>query len=126
MITSFHFDYDVARKKYILREDIRHYSKRYKKWVFLPEDMESDGASGPASDIVSLGWWVHDRLCDTGRWADGAACSAWQRSTVLYDILREEGRWFRARTWWAATLLHEGWLSLRGGRRFSTPRINLL
>jgi hypothetical protein len=125
-MTKFRFDYDVKRGRYILAEDCKYYSHRYRKWVYLPQGMESDGASGPASDIVSLGWWVHDRLCDTGRWADGAACSAWQRSTVLHDILREEGRWFRARSWWAATLLHEGWLAVRGGRRFSTQRVSLL
>ncbi len=94
---------------YVLLAPLKYFSPRYKKWVSVPAGYESDGASGPAQDISSVSWWIHDMLCDRELWADGSPCTGLQRSTVLHDILLEEGRWFRARTWWAATLLHEGW-----------------
>ncbi|MEJ1409387.1 MAG: hypothetical protein RPU60_04100 [Candidatus Sedimenticola sp. (ex Thyasira tokunagai)] len=67
----------------------------------------SDGASG-AMDIRSLGWWVHDMLCDRGTWDDGTPCTNWEASTVLADILRDEGRWARSLYWWGATWLLGG------------------
>jgi hypothetical protein len=84
---------------------IEYFSPRYRKTVIVPIGYESDGASGPAVDVWSEAWWIHDRLCDTGRWADGSIATNWQASTVLADILHYEGRWFRARTWWIATWL---------------------
>ena len=69
--------------------------------------MRSDGATG-AFDLNSKSWWVHDRLCNTGLFDDGSKCSNLQASTIIYDILKNEGRWFRARTWFAATLLFGG------------------
>ena len=106
-----HFpDGDVC---YILLAPIKYYSVRYMRWVCIPAGYESDGASGPAQDVCSVSWWVHDYMCETQRWADGVYCSGWQRSTVLRDILLEEGRWFRAHTWWAATFGNECWVSLR-------------
>ena len=105
-----HFpDGDVC---YMLLAPIKYYSPRYKKSSSLPAGYESDGASG-AQDVCSVSWWVHDYMCDTERWADGSPCTGLQRSTVLHDILREEGRWFRARSWWLATMGRECWVSLR-------------
>ena len=88
--------------QYELREDINYYSERYDKSVFCKKGDESDGATG-AFDIRSSAWWVHDQLCETGRFADGTKCTNWQASTICSDILKSEGRWFRARTWFAAT-----------------------
>lgn len=104
--------YHVTERGYVLDAPVTYYSPRYRKSITCPAVMWSDGASGPAVDVASLAWWVHDRVCETGTWDDGTACTPWQRSTVLADILRSEGRWFRARTWWAATLVWDGWREL--------------
>ena len=95
-------------KKYTLCERIEYFSKRYEKWVIVPAGFRSDGASGPAVDIWSNAWWVHDRLCDCGHFADFSICTNWQASTILSDILWSEGRWFRAIYWWPATFLAGG------------------
>lgn len=100
------------RGGYELVAPIRYWSPRYRKWITLPAGMVSDGASGPAEDLASLGWWVHDRLCETLAWDDGTACTAWQRSAVLHDILWSEGRRVRACTWWLATGVWESWRDL--------------
>jgi len=92
---------------YTNKVTIRYYSPRYKKWVIVPAGYKSDGATG-AIDIYSDGWWVHDKLCDTGTWECGTLCSNLQASTVLSDILRSEGRWLRAIYWWPATWLFGG------------------
>ena len=84
-----------------------YYSKRYQEFVTVPKGYKSDGATG-AIDISSKGWWVHDVLCDTGRFDSGKKCTNWQASKVLSDILKEEGRWFRKHTWLWATFLFGG------------------
>ena len=102
-----------GRVRYVLLAPLKFYSARYKKWVSIPAGYESDGASGPAQDVCSVSWWVHDMLCDAELWADGSPCSGWQRSTVLHDILMEEGRWIRARMWRLATLGREIYIAAR-------------
>ncbi len=77
------------------------------KSVTVPAGYPSDGATG-ARDIDSDGWWVHDKLCDTGKFDDGSACTNLQASMILYDILKSEGRWFRARSWLVTTWLFGG------------------
>jgi hypothetical protein len=98
---------------YVIDEDFTYFSPRYKKHVFLPNGFRSDGASGPAEDIVSTSWFIHDKMCKERKWMDGTPCTAWEASAVLHDILLEEGRWFRARTWFVATYTYErfyvGW-----------------
>ena len=93
-------------KPYILLESIT-YKSRYNKLVYVAAGSRSDGATG-AWDIISDAWWVHDQLCNTGMFADGTRCAKLQASTVLSDILKEEGHWFRARSWFLATLLLGG------------------
>ena len=107
---------------YILCKDIKYYSPRYKKHVYVPWGRESDGATG-AKDLkgdirclkdgepfmASESWWVHDELCLIGMWADGTKVSNWQASMVLRDILKAEGHSFRARTWTWATFIFGGW-----------------
>lgn len=90
------------KKPYKLLTSYLYKSKRYGKSIFLPASYRSDGATG-AIDIPSSGWWVHDALCDGGCWDDGTKLNNWQCSTVLYDILKSEGRWVRARRWRYAT-----------------------
>lgn len=92
-------------KGYRLNKDIHYYSGRYRKHVTVPAGYISDGASGPAEDIVSIAWWVHDVLCDRQAFDDGTPCSNWRASLVLHDILKKEGRWFRAKSWLIATWL---------------------
>jgi len=92
-------------------------SCRYEKQVVVPKGYESDGATG-AVDIYSRGWWVHDVLCETGKWGDGTPCNNWQASQVLQDILDKEGRWFRKHTWFWATWLFGGGKARENGMGF--------
>ena len=87
-----------AKKPYKALSFYRYHSERYDKDVLLCIGDRSDGATY-AIDIPSLGWWVHDNLCENGCWEDGTLLSNWQCSTVMYDILKSEGRWARARRW---------------------------
>jgi hypothetical protein len=91
--------------KYLLPDDIVYYSERFKKTKTLKKGFKSDGASGPAEDIYSQGWWVHDGLYRDGVWDDGTECTEHDANLVLHDILKAEGRWFRAWSWLAATEL---------------------
>ncbi len=93
--------------RYYRKQRLDYYSERYDKHVIVPTGYPSDGATG-AIDIDSDGWWVHDKLCDTGTWEDGTPCTNFQASTVLSDILRSEGRWARAIYWWPFTYLFGG------------------
>jgi len=109
------------RIKYRLPYDIIYTSHRYGKIKTVPKGYPSDGASGPALDIWSESWWVHDALCDgrtgeippeaigywetDGLWDDGSRCSVLESSMVLYDILKSEGRPIRAPLWAFATFV---------------------
>ena len=99
---------------YRLQVTINYWNKKYRKSVVCLAGMYSDGATG-AKDIRSEAWWVHDQLCNTGKFADGTKCTNLQASTVLYDILKSEGYWFRARTWFIATLALGGGRARRNG-----------
>jgi len=111
---------------YIQQYTLRWYSKRYGKWLTVVIGYPMDGASGPAVDIYSESWPLHDRATPEpdkskwpkcafgfwegdGYWDDGTPISLWQGSFILHDKLKEEGRWFRARTWWLATLIAGWW-----------------
>ncbi len=100
-------DYKNVEKPYLLLEEIRYYSKRYDKCVLVKEGKRSDGATG-AFDIASDSWWIHDELCDTGKFLDGSPCNNWQASSILSDVLKSEGRWFRSRSWFIMTWLLGG------------------
>lgn len=99
-------DMEMGKNKYRLLSPIRYHSKRYNKDITVEEGYVSDGASGPATDIVSESWWVHDKVRGTKKWDDGTECTNLQASYVIYDILKSEGRWFRARSWFIATLIY--------------------
>jgi hypothetical protein len=91
---NFELDFEIMRdrhghvKGYILHKGFTYFSKRYNKHVTVKDGFVSDGASGPAEDIVSEAWWVHDVLCETWKFDDGSPCSIWQSSMVLHDILK--------------------------------------
>lgn len=93
--------------KYNCPYTINYYSERYGKSVTVTKGYPSDGATG-ALDIWSEGWWVHDVLCDRGTWDDGTPCTNWQASTILSDILKAEGRKYRAIYWKYMTFLFGG------------------
>jgi hypothetical protein len=114
-----------AEGYYVLRYRIVYHSERYGKTKTVEIGYPSDGASGPAPDIYTDGWWVHDPLClppprdewpkcaegfwnTDGYWDDGTPCTRWQSSMVLHDILTDEGRWLRGNAWGTATFI--GWL----------------
>ncbi len=99
--------YSKVGNSYVLKRRIYYYSERYGKSVLVPEGYTSDGATG-AFDIESESWWVHDLLCDIGRWADGTKVTNWQASRVLSDILWDEGRQVRSGVWLVATFLFGG------------------
>ena len=92
---------------YRVLENIAYYSKRYKRWIGVEAKDKSDGATC-APDIDSFCWLFHDELCNDGAFEDGTECNNWQASSVLSDILKQEGRWFRARTWFTATWIGGG------------------
>lgn len=92
---------------YTNKKLITYFSVRYQKWISVPAGYKSDGATG-AKDISGDSWWIHDKLCDDGTFDDGTKCTNWQASKILSDVLKKEGRWFRARTWFVATWLFGG------------------
>ena len=83
---------------------IVYYSKRYDKTVIVEEGTLSNGADF-ARDIYSNGWFIHDQLCNTGKFEDGTPCNNWQASTILSDVLRSERRFLLAPLWWFFTWL---------------------
>lgn len=94
----------ISSKHYRLNKSICYLSPRYRKEITVIAPYTSDGATG-AMDIVSAGWWVHDWICQYWKFDDGTPINKIMASTILSDILKSEGRWFRARTWFMATLL---------------------
>ena len=95
------------RGTYINPTTFIYYSHRYNKYITVPEGYVSDGATG-AIDISSKGWWVHDVLCEYGKFNDGTPCNNKQASQILSDILKSEGRYIRSVTWFFATWLFGG------------------
>jgi hypothetical protein len=100
-------DYGNLKKPYKALTFYKYHSDRYGKDALISIGDRSDGATG-AFDIPSLGWWIHDNLCEKGCWEDGTKLTNWQCSTVLYDILKSEGRFVRARRWRYATFAFGG------------------
>ena len=105
-VISFDFTHPSG-KPYALCSPVCYLSERYKKHVFMRAGYRSDGATG-GSDVVSLAWFVHDKLCETGVFRDGTPCTVWQASRILSDILHEEGRHAREKIWFLPTLLFGG------------------
>ena len=98
-----------GKTRYQVTQYKSYYSKRYNKHICItPQDPTYDGATG-ARDIDSFGWLYHDVLCRDGCFSDGTKCNNWQASQVLSDILKEEGRWVRSKTWlWMTWLIGGG------------------
>ena len=96
--------YHALGDGYVYDETVTYYSYRYNRRKTIEKGECLDGATG-AMDIKSLSWGIHDMLCKDGTWDNGDPVTNWQASCVLSDILSDEGRWFRARTWLWATFL---------------------
>ncbi len=92
-----------GKLSYVVKDEQLYFSKRYGKSIVCPEGMQSDGATG-ALDIDSYSWLFHDRVKDTKQFEDGTECTNRQASNIISDILKSEGYWFRARTWYISTL----------------------
>ena len=96
----------------------------YVKTITVPQGYISDGATG-AMDIASRAWFVHDVLCQFGKWDDGTKLSNWQCSQVLQDILVEEGRYWQSKRWFWATWVIGGGQARKNGM-FSVAMILLM
>lgn len=94
--------------------NVAYFSKRYRKYITVEAKDISDGAT-TAPDIDSFSWLFHDEVCEEGAFNDGTKATNWQASKILSDILSEEGKWFRAKTWFAATWLFGGGKARKNG-----------
>lgn len=99
---------------YKVLDNIAYYSQRYEKWIGVEKGDRSDGATY-AKDLTSFSWIFHDELCNDGKFEGGVKCNNWQASTIVYDILKSEGYWFRARTWRYSTWLGGGGKARKNG-----------
>ena len=92
------------KRRYQVIKHKSYFSERYQKRVEIHvTDAPYDGATF-ARDINSFGWLMHDVLKRNKVFSDGTECTNLQASAVLRDILLSENRWFRANTWYIATL----------------------
>jgi len=95
----------IVDGKYIVDKEILYYSYRYNRELTIPVGFEPNGASGIAIDIMSNSWVIHDWICTYWKWDDGTPITNFQASVILHDILLDEGRWVRARSWMIAIWL---------------------
>ena len=99
---------------YEVLENIAYYSTRYNQWITIKKGDKSDGATS-APDINSFCWLIHDDLCNFGVFEDGTKCTNWQASMVLSDLLSEEDKYIRSKTWFVATWLFGGGKARKNG-----------
>lgn len=112
----------MKRRIYYCPRRFRWTDPKTGKTVTVPRGYPSDGASGPANDVFSYGWFAHDVLRDRGTWDDGTACTASDASRVLSNILFSEGRWIRAGVWYPATW---AWTALKDVLRIKKPGMRI-
>ena len=79
----------------IIMEPITYDSTRYDEDITIPSGFACDGAT--AAPNVGDGWKYHDWLFYHGKFDSGTRCSFTQANMVIYDCMRDEGRWFAAR-----------------------------
>jgi len=94
-------------ERYSNPKEFTYYSKRYNKYVTVPQGFWSDGATFATDLKGSKSYWVHDILLIKKEFDDGTSCNFMQASYILHDILKEEGRWFRCYSWFLATLVYQ-------------------
>jgi len=88
---------------YVNDKEFTYHSPRYNKHITVAKGYVSDGATG-ARDVDTSAWWCHDVVKQYDVFDDNSTCSNLQASYILYDILKSEGYWFRARSWFISTL----------------------
>lgn len=94
----------LTRYKYVSDRRIVYTCPHTRKLIIVPVGFPSDGATF-AWDIKSDSWWVHDKACADGTWADGTPVTAFEAARILYTILRREHRPYRAVYWSVGTFL---------------------
>ena len=100
----------IEAGRYLLEKDFEYYSERYDGHITVKAG-EYDGASGPAIDIVSDAWLIHDQICndpffDKEKYRnERRPITAYMAAQILSDVLASEGRWVRAMTWKWSTFL---------------------
>ena len=92
-------------KKYTLTEDV-NYQYKHGKTIFIKKGTRSDGATGPALDIPSLSWWVHDIMIERGTWDNGDTITKTEEALVISKILMKEHRYFRSIYWGVSTFIY--------------------
>ena len=90
----FPFDMFSKKNKYIESKGFTYHSKRYDKNITIPPMYQSDGATY-APDLSRTAFFVHDRICQHGKFDDGTPVTNWQASSIYYDILGDKGFSFR-------------------------------
>lgn len=88
------FDMFSKKMKYTEEAGFTYHSKRYDKFITIPPGYQSDGATY-APDLSRTAFFVHDRICQHGKFDDDTPVTNWQASAIYYDILGQKGFWFR-------------------------------
>ena len=93
------FCWPFEPKWYVTKHSHSYFSKRYQKWLLVPEGFKCDGSTW--SPNIGWGWLFHDWAFFWGRWADGTPITWRQANMVMKDIQEDEGwpRWVR-KTYW--------------------------
>lgn len=95
------------RTVYILKQDVIYLDPKTGKLITVPKGTRLDGASGLASDIVSIAWIIHDWIvgCEltgvVGHWAfdDGTPITTAESVRIFGDILTSDGQTLRDGPW---------------------------
>lgn len=82
------FNYHKIGGVYIKDGEYLFYSHRYKQYLLIPDGYPSNGAD-IVEDICGKCFFIHDFICNEGRWLNGDLISNWQASFVYYDLLKE-------------------------------------
>jgi len=76
-------------KPFIVKDDRRYYSPRYKKWLTVLKGFRCDGSTW--SPNIGWAWLFHDWIFARGVWDDGTPILWRQANRVMVDIMKEEG-----------------------------------
>lgn len=106
----------------IIAEPLVHYSKRYDKTTTVPGGFACDGAT--MAPNVGNGYKHHDWLFFYGKWDDGTRCTFVQANMVIYDVMRDEGRWIGARAFLIGVFLPPSKHAWKAHRASEIRKIN--
>ena len=71
---------------YVADGEYTSYSKRYGKFLTIPDEFPSNGAD-VVKDLCPTGFFNHDFCCHHGKFDDGSRMYNLQASFIYYDIL---------------------------------------